>query len=182
MKSNLKIDNKNYIAEVSLSNVIEDDEKDIHAAYMESCMSGGPEMAMKSKASHMSPEDAKYVCGMRYMKAREMMLGGSGQLNENQKMLPVKVKINILKKFEKQGILSELGKKELKDLEGGSWHEAKAEPTAVFPQEPAPETGEINPHLMNEGLKIDKELEKEEQKTALKNPDLQSANFEVVEK
>lgn len=182
MKHNLKFDNKNFVAEVTLANVIEEDEKDVHATYMAACMESTATLMDTTDTTEMSKEDAKYMCGMKYMKSRHEILGGGGQLNENQNMLPVKTKLAILKRFEKQNILSEQGKKQLKDLEGDSWHEAKAEPTAVFPQEPAPPTGDITPHLAEEGLKIDEKDKKEQQESRIKNPDLQSAYFEVVEK
>ena len=70
MKSNLKFDNKNFVAEVSLSNMIEDDETEMHDQYMSECML--KEDAFVNTAG-MSSSDAKYMCGMSYMKNRSML-------------------------------------------------------------------------------------------------------------
>jgi len=104
-----------------------------------------------------------------------MLMEGAGELTDQQKDLPNKIKIGILKRYEKAGTLSEEGKKQLESLAG--MMEMKAEPTAVFVDEPAPDTGEITPKLAEEGLKIDEELKRENLKEALKNPGLQSPTF-----
>jgi len=99
----------------------------------------------------------------------------AGQLTEKQKTLPPALQKAILKKMQKEGKLNDEGKKE-----AGESPEAKkseAAQIAVFPQEPAPSTGEINPHLMNEGIKIDEKLKAEQEAAAPKNPGLQSPTF-----
>ena len=78
----------------------------------------------------MSSADAKYMCGMSYNKDKTMLMEGSGELTDKQKGLPAKLKIGILKRYEKAGTLSEEGKKQLESLAG--MMEMKAEPTAVF--------------------------------------------------
>ena len=172
MKSDFKFDNKNFIAEVSISNMMEEDEKEIYSAYMNECMM---DEAMFVDTAGMSSADAKYMCGMSYNKNRSMLMEGAGELSEQQKSLPDKIKIGILKRYEKAGTLSEEGKKQLESLAG--MMEMKAEPTAVFVDEPAPDTGEITPKLAEEGLKIDEELKKKNVEEALKNPGLQSPTF-----
>lgn len=199
MKANLKFNNKQFIAEVSLSNVLETDENEIHSAYMSECMMNE---AMFVNTAGMSTSDAKYMCGMSYMKNRQMMIEGAGELSEKQMSLPAGIKKSILKRYEKAGTLSEEGKKQLmsfsstvemevideKNSENESGNEGKngekqhmeeiqAEPTAVFVQEPAPASGEITPKAAEEGLKIDEKLQKEQETAAPKNPQLQSPTF-----
>ena len=170
MKSNFKLDAKNLVTEVSISNVMEEEEKAMYTAYMSECMM---DEAMFIDTAGMSSADAKYMCGMSYNKDKTMLMEGAGELTDSQKGLPAKLKIGILKRYEKAGTLSEEGKKQLESLAG--MMEMKAEPTAVFVEKPAPETGEINPKLAEEGLKIDENLKKE--KEAPKKPDLQSPTF-----
>jgi hypothetical protein len=178
MKSNLKFDNKNFVAEVSLSNLIEEDEQEIHDTYMNECMIDD---AAFVNTGGMSTADAKYMCGMWYMKNRGVMTEAEGKLSEKQKSLPPALQKAILKKQHKAGKLNEDGKKEAEMM--GCWDgEMKAEPTAVFPQDPAPPTGNITPKAAVEGLKIDEELKKELKDNEIKNPKLQSAYFEVTEK
>jgi len=172
MKRDLRLDNKNLTAEVSLSNSMEEDEREIYETYMSECML---DEAMFVNTAGLSTSDAKYMCGMSYYKNRAMLMEGAGELSEKQKSLPDPIKKGILKRYEKSGTLSEKGKKQLESLAGSI--EIKAEPTAVFIDEPAPDTGEITPHLAEEGLKIDVELKKENVKEALKNPGLQSPTF-----
>jgi len=38
MKSNIKFDTKNLIAEISISNIMEEDEAEMHSEYMSECM------------------------------------------------------------------------------------------------------------------------------------------------
>ena len=172
MKSNLKVDNKKLIAEVYISNSVEEGEKEMYASYMSHCMM---DEAMFVDTAGMSTSDAKYMCGMSYEKNKMMLMEGEGELTDKQKKLPDGLKVGILKRYEKAGTLSEEGKKQLESLAGAM--EMKAEPTAVFVEKPAPETGDITPKLAEEGLKIDEELKKENIKEALKKPDLQSPTF-----
>ena len=173
MKSNLKFDNKNFVAEVSISNMIEDDEMDMHDEYMNECMTNDASFV---DTAGMCSSDAKYMCGMSYMKNRPMLSEMAGQLTEKQKTLPPAIQKTILKRMHKKGNLNETGTKEAEA--SGCWDsEMKAEPTAVFPQEPAPSTGEINTHLMDEGLKIDDKLKAENAKSGPANPQMQSATF-----
>lgn len=198
MKTNLKLDNKNFIAEVSLSNEMMEDEQEIYSAYMNECVSND---AMFVDTAGLSTNDAKVMCGISYRKNKPMLSEGAGELTDKQKALPAPIKKGILKRYEKAGTLSEEGKKQLSQLHanveieieneenedeqemeneqenGGPTEEMKAEPTAVFVQEPAPPTSAINPTLMNEGLKIDDKLKQENKIDALKNPDLQSPTF-----
>lgn len=173
MKSNFKFDNKNFIAEISISNMMEDDEMEMHSEYMNECM-------MKDEAfvntAGMCSSDAKYMCGMSYMKNRPMLAEMAGQLTEKQKTLPPALQKAILKRMHKKGNLNEEGKKE--SGETPEAEKSEAAQVAVFPQQPAPSTGEINPHLMNEGIKIDEKLKAEQLAAAPKNPDLQSAGFD----
>jgi hypothetical protein len=206
MKANLKFNNKQFIAEVSLSNVLETDENEIHDAYMGECMMND---AMFVNTAGMSTSDAKYMCGMSYMKNRQMLMEGAGELTEKQMGLPTNLKKGILKRYEKAGTLSEEGKKQLMSLsstveievkdeeekeeenenESGDESEndepkevqemeqMQAEPTAVFVQEPAPPSGNITPKAAEEGLKIDEKLQKQQEAAAPKNPQLQSPTF-----
>jgi hypothetical protein len=180
MKSNLKFDNKNFIAEVSISNMIEDDEMDMHNQYMSECMLKDDALI---NTAGMSTSDAKYMCGMSYMKNHPMLTEMAGQLTEKQKTLPPALQKTILKNMHKKGKLNEQGKKEAGETpeeEAGETPEEKKSEAAqipVFPQEPAPSTGEINPHLMNEGIKIDEKLKAEQEAAAPKNPGLQSPTF-----
>jgi hypothetical protein len=173
MKSNLKFDNKNFVAEVSISNMMEEDEMDMHDQYMNECMTND---AAFVDTAGMCSSDAKYMCGMSYMKNRPMLSEMAGQLTEKQKTLPPAIQKAILKRMHKKGNLNESGMKEAEA--SGCWDsEMKAEPTAVFPQKPAPSTGEINPHLMDEGLKIDDKLKAENATSGPANPQMQSATF-----
>ena len=199
MKANLKFNNKQLIAEVSLSNVIETDETELHDAYMNECMSND---AMFVNTAGMCTSDAKYMCGMSYMKNRPMLMEGAGELTEKQMALPAPIKKGILKRYEKAGTLSEEGKKQLMSFsstveievndkeqnenesgdedengEDENMQEMQAEPTAVFVQEPAPSSGNITPKAAEEGLKIDEKLQKEQEAAAPKNPQLQSPTF-----
>lgn len=177
MKSNFKLDQKNLIAEVSISSMMEDDENELHESYMSECMLNE---AMFVNTAGMSSSDAKYMCGMSYMKNRPMLMSGAGELTEQQKTLPDKIKMSILKRYEKAGKLSEEGKKQLESMGASApiMEEMKAEPTAVFIEKPAPPSGEITPDAAEEGLKIDEKMKKEQSSDALKNPDLQSPTFD----
>ena len=172
MKSNLKFDNKNFIAEVSISNMMEDDEMEMHNEYMSECMLKDESLI---NTAGMSTSDAKYMCGMSYMKNRSMVTEMAGQLTEKQKTLPPALQKAILKNMQKKGKLNEEGKKEAGETPENEKSEAAQ--ISVFPQEPAPSTGEINPHLMNEGIKIDEKLKAEQEAAAPKNPGLQSPTF-----
>lgn len=188
MKSNIKYDVKNYIAEISISNMVEEDETELHNTYMSECMLNE---AMFVNTAGMSNSDAKYMCGMSYMKNRSMLMEGAGELSEKQNGLPEKIKIGILKRYQKAGTLSEKGAEQLKSLSAekesveetaepnknnDEMQEMKAEPTAVFIETPAPPSGNITPDAAIEGLKIDEKLKKEDAESQIKNPDLQSAN------
>ena len=172
MKSNLKFDSKNFIAEVSISNMMEDDEMEMHDEYMNECMT--QDEAFVNTAG-MCSSDAKYMCGMSYMKNRPMLSEMSGQLTEKQKTLPPAIQKAILKRMQKKGNLNEEGKKEA----GETPESEKAEATqiAVFPETPAPPTGNITPDAAIEGLKIDEKLKKEQEAVAPNNPGLQSPTF-----
>ena len=172
MKSNLKFDNKNFVAEVSLSSMIEEDEMEMHSEYMSECMLKDESL---TNTAGMSTSDAKYMCGMSYMKNRPMLNEMAGQLTEKQKTLPPAIQKAILKRMQKKGNLNDEGKKEAG--ESPESEKSEAAQTAVFPQEPAPSTGEINPHLMDEGLKIDDKLKAENAKSGPANPQMQSATF-----
>lgn len=172
MKSKLKIDPKNFVAEISLSNMMEDDESEIHNEYMSECM-------MKDDAfvntAGMSTSDAKYMCGMSYMKNRPMLNEMAGQLTEKQKTLPPAIQKAILKKMQKQGKLNDEGKKEAG--ESPEAEKSEAAQIAVFPETPAAPSGNITPDAAIEGLKIDEKLKAEQEASAPKNPDLQSPTF-----
>jgi hypothetical protein len=172
MKSNLKFDNKNFIAEVSISNMMEDDEMEMHSEYMKECIT--QDEAFVNTAG-MCSSDAKYMCGMSYMKNRPMLSEMSGQLTEKQKTLPPAIQKAILKRMSKKGNLNEEGKKEAG--ESPEPEKSEAAQTAVFPETPAPPTGNITPDATIEGLKIDEKLKLEQEKSAPKNPDLQSVTF-----
>lgn len=113
MKANLKFDNKNFTAEVSIAKMIEDSENELHSAYMSECMMND---AMFVNTAGMSSSDAKYMCGMSYMKNRPMLMEGAGELTDKQKQLPDALKKGILQRYEKAGTLSEEGKKQLMSL------------------------------------------------------------------
>jgi len=172
MKSNVKYDTKNFVAEVSLANMLEEDEQEIHNEYMSECM-------LKDDAfvntAGMSSSDAKYMCGMSYMKNRQMVNEMAGQLTEKQKTLPPAIQKAILKKMRKEGKLNDEGNKEGESM--AAWEVAQAEPTATFVQTPAPPTGDITPNAAVEGIKIDEKLKAEQESAAPKNPGLQSPTF-----
>lgn len=185
MKTNLKIDNKNFIAEISLSNEMMEDEQEIYSAYMNECVTND---AMFVDTAGLSTNDAKVMCGISYRKNKPTLSEGSGELTDKQKNLPESIKKGILKRYEKAGTLSEEGKKQLSQLHAnvenekqnsGPTEEMQAEPTAVFVQESAPPTAAINPSLMDEGLKIDDKLKQENKSDGPKSPDLQSATFKA---
>jgi len=173
MKSNIKFDTKNLIAEISISNIMEEDEAEMHSEYMSECMLKDESLI---NTAGMSTSDAKYMCGMSYMKNRSMVTEMAGQLTEKQKTLPPALQKAILKKMQKEGKLNDEGKKE-----AGESPEAKkseAAQVAVFPETPAAPSGNITPDAAIEGLKIDEKLERQQQKSTIKNPGLQSAGFD----
>ena len=172
MKSNLKFDNKNFIAEVSISNIMEEDEAEMHNEYMSECMLKDESLI---NTAGMSTSDAKYMCGMSYMKNRSMLTEMAGQLTEKQKTLPPALQKAILKNMQKKGKLNEEGKKEAGETPEDEKSEAAQ--VAVFPETPAAPSGNITPDAAIEGLKIDEKLQRQQQKSAIKNPDLQSAGF-----
>jgi len=180
MKSNVKFDTKNLIAEVSISNMIEDDETDMHNQYMSECMLKDDAL---TNTAGMSTSDAKYMCGMSYMKNHPMLTEMAGQLTEKQKTLPPALQKAILKNMHKKGKLNEQGKKEAgetpEEEAGETPEEEKSEAAqiAVFPETPAAPSGNITPDAAIEGLSVDEKLKLHQQKSALKNPDLQSAGF-----
>ncbi len=173
MKSNVKYDTKNFVAEVSLANMLEENEQEIHNEYMSECM-------LKDDAfvntAGMSSSDAKYMCGMSYMKNRQMVNEMAGQLTEKQKTLPPAIQKAILKKMRKEGKLNDEGNKEGESM--AAWEVAQAEPTATFVQTPAAPTGDITPNAAVEGIKIDEKLKAEQEAAAPNNPGLQSPTFD----
>jgi len=173
MKSNVKYDTKNFVAEVSLASMLEENEQEIHDEYMSECML--KEDAFVNTAG-MSSSDAKYMCGMSYMKNRQMVNEMAGQLTEKQKTLPPAIQKAILKKMRKEGKLNDDGNKEGESM--AAWEVAQAEPTATFVQTPAPPTGNITPDAAAEGIKIDEKLKAEQEAAAPKNPGLQSPTFD----
>jgi hypothetical protein len=177
MKSNLKFDNKNFIAEVSISNMMEDDEMDMHNEYMNECMT--QDEAFVNTAG-MCSSDAKYMCGMSYMKNRPMLSEMSGQLTEKQKTLPLALQKAILNRMNKKGNLNEEGKKEAG--EQAKSEKSEAAQTAVFPEIPAPPTGDITPHLTEQGIVEDKKLKTWQDNTETYDVQLQSPRFEMTEK
>ena len=173
MKSNLKFDTKNLIAEVSISNIMEEDETEMHNEYMSECMLKDESLI---NTAGMSTSDAKYMCGMSYMKNRPMLTEMAGQLTEKQKTLPPALQKAILKNMQKKGKLNEEGKKEAG--ESPEAEKSEAAQLAVFPETPAAPSGNITPDAAIEGLKIDEKLQRQQQKSAPKNPGLQSAGFD----
>ena len=99
----------------------------MYASYIHHCMM---DEAMFVDTAGMSTSDAKYMCGMSYEKNKMMLMEGEGELTDKQKKMPDGLKVAILKRYEKDGTLSEKGKKQLESLAGAM--EMKAEPTAVF--------------------------------------------------
>lgn len=172
MKSNIKFDTKNLIAEISISNIMEEDEAEMHSEYMSECMLKDESLI---NTAGMSTSDAKYMCGMSYMKNRSMVTEMAGQLTEKQKTLPPALQKAILKKMQKEGKLNDEGKKEAG--ESPETEKSEAAQVAVFPETPAAPSGNITPDAAIEGLKIDEKLQRQQQKSAPKNPDLQSASF-----
>ena len=173
MKSNLKFDTKNLIAEVSISNIMEEDETEMHNEYMSECMLKDESLI---NTAGMSTSDAKYMCGMSYMKNRPMLTEMAGQLTEKQKTLPPALQKAILKNMQKKGKLNEEGKKEAG--ESPEAEKSEAAQLAVFPETPAAPSGNITPDAAIEGLKIDEKLQRQQEKSAPKNPGLQSAGFD----
>ena len=173
MKSNIKFDTKNLIAEISISNIREEDEAEMHSEYMSECMLKDESLI---NTAGMSTSDAKYMCGMSYMKNRSMLTEMAGQLTEKQKTLPPALQKAILKNMHKKGKLNEEGQKEAG--ESPEAEKSEAAQIAVFPETPAAPSGNITPDAAIEGLKIDEKLERQQQKSAIKNPGLQSAGFD----
>ena len=173
MKSNLKFDTKNLIAEVSISNIMEEDETEMHNEYMSECMLKDDSFI---NTAGMSTSDAKYMCGMSYMKNRPMLTEMAGQLTEKQKTLPPALQKAILKNMQKKGKLNEEGKKEAG--ESPEAEKSEAAQLAVFPETPAAPSGNITPDAAIEGLSIDEKLKIQQERSAPKNPGLQSAGFD----
>ena len=173
MKSNIKFDTKNLIAEISISNIMEEDEAEMHNEYMSECMLKDESLI---NTAGMSTSDAKYMCGMSYMKNRSMVTEMAGQLTEKQKTLPPALQKAILKNMHKKGKLNEEGQKEAG--ESPEVEKSEAAQIAVFPETPAAPSGNITPDAAIEGLKIDEKLQRQQQKSAPKNPGLQSAGFD----
>lgn len=173
MKSNIKFDTKNLIAEVSISNIMEEDETEMHNEYMSECMLKDESLI---NTAGMSTSDAKYMCGMSYMKNRPMLTEMAGQLTEKQKTLPPALQKAILKNMHKKGKLNEEGKKEAG--ESPEAEKSEAAQIAVFPETPAAPSGNITPDAAIEGLSIDEKLKIQQEKSAPKNPGLQSAGFD----
>ena len=173
MKSNIKFDTKNLIAEISISNIMEEDEAEMHNEYMSECMLKDESLI---NTAGMSTSDAKYMCGMSYMKNRSMVTEMAGQLTEKQKTLPPALQKAILKNMHKKGKLNEEGQKEAG--ESPETEKSEAAQVGVFPETPAAPSGNITPDAAIEGLKIDEKLQRQQQKSAPKNPGLQSAGFD----
>ena len=173
MKSNIKFDTKNLIAEISISNIMEEDEAEMHNEYMSECMLKDESLI---NTAGMSTSDAKYMCGMSYMKNRSMVTEMAGQLTEKQKTLPPALQKAILKNMHKKGKLNEEGQKEAG--ESPEAEKSEAAQIAVFPETPAAPSGNITPDAAIEGLKIDEKLQRQQEKSAPKNPGLQSAGFD----
>ena len=173
MKSNIKFDTKNLIAEISISNIMEEDEAEMHNEYMSECMLKDESLI---NTAGMSTSDAKYMCGMSYMKNRPMLTEMAGQLTEKQKTLPPALQKAILKNMQKKGKLNEEGKKEAG--ESPEAEKSEAAQLAVFPETPAAPSGNITPDAAIEGLSIDEKLKIQQEKSAPKNPGLQSAGFD----
>ena len=173
MKSNLKFDTKNLIAEVSISNIMEEDETEMHNEYMSECMLKDESLI---NTAGMSTSDAKYMCGMSYMKNRPMLSEMAGQLTEKQKTLPPAIQKAILKRMSKKGNLNEEGNKEAG--ESPEAEKSEAAQLAVFPETPAAPSGNITPDAAIEGLSIDEKLKIQQERSAPKNPGLQSAGFD----
>ena len=173
MKSNIKFDTKNLIAEISISNIMEEDEVEMHNEYMSECMLKDESLI---NTAGMSTSDAKYMCGMSYMKNRSMVTEMAGQLTEKQKTLPPALQKAILKNMHKKGKLNEEGQKEAG--ESPEAEKSEAAQIAVFPETPAAPSGNITPDAAIEGLKIDEKLQRQQEKSAPKNPGLQSAGFD----
>ena len=119
---------------------MEDDEMETHDEYMNECMT---QDASFVNTAGMCSSDAKYMCGMSYMKNRPMLTEMAGQLTEKQKTLPPAIQKAILKRMHKQGKLNDEGKKEGESM--AAWEVAQAEPTAIFVQTPAPSSGVMLP-------------------------------------
>ena len=149
---------------------------DMHNEYMSECM-------LKDDAfvntAGMCSSDAKYMCGMSYMKNRPMLTEMAGQLTEKQKTLPPAIQKAILKRMHKKGNLNEEGKKE--SGETPETEKSEAAQDAVFPQTPAPPTANIMPHLAEQGLKEDEKLKTWQDNTETNNVQLQSPRFEMTE-
>ena len=173
MKSNIKFDTKNLIAEISISNIMEEDETEMHSEYMSECMLKDESLI---NTAGMSTSDAKYMCGMSYMKNRSMLTEMAGQLTEKQKTLPPALQKAILKNMHKKGKLNEEGQKEAG--ESPEAEKSEAAQIAVFPETPAAPSGNITPDAAIEGLSIDEKLKRQQEKSAPKNPGLQSAGFD----
>ncbi len=77
--------------------------------------------------------------------------------------------------MQKEGKLNDEGKKEAG--ESPKTEKSEAAQIAVFPETPAAPSGNITPDAAIEGLSIDEKLKLQQQKSAIKNPDLQSAGF-----
>ena len=140
MKSNIKFDTKNLIAEISISNIMEEDEAEMHNEYMSECMLKDESLI---NTAGMSTSDAKYMCGMSYMKNRSMVTEMAGQLTEKQKTLPPALQKAILKNMHKKGKLNEEGQKEAG--ESPEVEKSEAAQIAVFPETPAAPSGNITP-------------------------------------
>ena len=76
----------------------------------------------------------------------------------------------------KEGKLNDEGKKEAGETP--ETEKSEAAQLAVFPETPAAPSGNITPDAAIQGLKIDEKLERQQQKSAIKNPGLQSAGFD----
>ena len=100
----------------------------------------------------------------------------AGQLTEKQKTLPPALQKAILKNMQKKGKLNEEGQKEAGETPTDEKSEAAQ--IAVFPETPAAPSGNITPDAAIEGLKIDEKLQRQQEKSAPKNPGLQSAGFD----
>ena len=132
--------------------------------------------AMFVDTAGMSTSDAKYMCGMSYEKNKMMLMEGEGELTDKQKKMPDGLKVGILKRYEKDGTLSEKGKKTVRKFSWSYGNESGTH-SSFCGKNPLQIQGEITPKLAEEGLKIDEELKKKNVEEALKNPGLQSPTF-----
>lgn len=139
-------------------------------------MEGAGELSEKQKTL---PDAIKKGILKRYEKAGTLSEEGKKQLMSMSSTVEIEVKEDE-KEEESENEMENENENESdneSEVEENEMEEMQAEPTAVFPQKPAPPSGEITPKAAEEGLKIDEKLQKEQEAAAPKNPQLQSATF-----